>query len=150
MDRPDTLNQQEPIAVIGMGCRLPGGVESSDDFWDLLVEGRDVIGEIPPERWDPQRHHDPDPRRPLHQHVRRAGLVEGIDRFDPGFFGISGREAQCMDPQQRLLLEVCWRAIEGAGQPIEQLRGRPVGVFMGISSADYSALLWASEAQYLS
>ena len=149
LDRPDMLNQQEPIAVIGMGCRLPGGVESADDFWDLLAEGRDVIGEIPPERWDLQRHHDPDPRRPLHQHVRRAGLVEGIDRFDPGFFGISGREAQCMDPQQRLLLEVCWRALEGAGQPLEQLRGRAVGVFMGISSADYSALLWASEAQYL-
>ncbi len=149
LDPSGRSKQQEPIAVIGMGCRLPGGVESSEDFWDLLVEGREAIGEIPLERWDPQRHHDPDPRRPLHQHVCRAGLVEGIDLFDPGFFGISGREAQCMDPQQRMLLEVCWRAIEGAGQPLEQLRGRAVGVFMGISSADYSSLLWASEDQYL-
>mgnify|MGYP001250155397 CR=1 FL=1 len=99
-----------------------------------------------PHRW---LHYHPDPRTPLHQHVRRAGLVDGIDQFDPALFGISGREAQCMDPQQRLLLEVCWRAMEAGAQPLEQLRGRSVGVFMGISSADYSALLWASEAQYL-
>ena len=145
--RPDM--QPMPIAVLGMGCRLPGGVEGPDDFWDLLAEGREVIEEIPPQRWDLQRHHDPDPRRPLHQHVRRAGLVHDLDQFDPAFFGISGREAQCMDPQQRLLLEVCWRAMEAGAHPLERVRGRPVGVFMGISSADYSALLWASEAQYL-
>ena len=138
-----------PIAVLGMGCRLPGGVEGPDDFWELLAEGREVIEEIPLERWDLQRHHDPDPRRPLHQHVRRAGLVDGLDQFDPGFFGISGREAQCMDPQQRMLLEVCWRAMEAGAQPLERVRGRSVGVFMGISSADYSALLWASESEYL-
>ena len=138
-----------PIAVLGMGCRLPGGVEGPDDFWELLAEGRELIEDIPPERWDLQRHHDPDPRRPLHQHVRRAGLVQDLDQFDPAFFGICGREAQCMDPQQRLLLEVCWRAMEAGAHPLERVRGRPVGVFMGISSADYSALLWASDAQYL-
>ncbi len=140
---------QEPIAVLGMGCRLPGGVESPEQFWQLLAEGREAIAEIPSDRWDLQRHHDPDPRTPLHQHVRRAGLVDGIDQFDPALFGISGREAQCMDPQQRLLLEVCWRAMEAGAQPLEQLRGRSVGVFMGISSADYRALLWASENRYL-
>ena len=144
LDPSGTFKQQEPIAVLGMGCRLPGGVESPEQFWQLLAEGREAIGEIPSDRWDLQRHHDPDPRRPLHQYVRRAGLVDGIDQFDPALFGISGREAQCMDPQQRLLLEVCWRAMEAGAQPLEQLRGRSVGVFMGISSADYSALLWAS------
>ena len=105
---------QEPIAVLGMGCRLPGGIESPDQFWQLLSEGREAIAEIPRDRWDLQLHHDADPRLPLHQHVRRAGLVDGIDQFDPALFGISGREAQCMDPQQRLLLEVCWRAMEAA------------------------------------
>ena len=149
LDPSGTFNQQEPIAVLGMGCRLPGGVESPEQFWQLLAEGREAIAEIPLDRWDLQLHHHPDPRTPLHQHVRRAGLVDGIDQFDPALFGISGREAQCMDPQQRLLLEVCWRAMEAGAQPLEQLRGRSVGVFMGISSADYRALLWASENQYL-
>ena len=149
LDRSGIPKQQEPIAVIGMGCRLPGGVESPEQFWQLLAQGREAIAEIPSDRWDLQHHHDPDPRTPLHQHVRRAGLVDGIDQFDPALFGISGREAHCMDPQQRLLLEVCWRAIEAGAQPLEQLCGRSVGVFMGISSADYRALLWASEDQYL-
>ena len=133
--------QQEPIAVLGMGCRLPGGVESPDDLWQLLVEGRDAIQEIPATRWDLGKHFDPDPRRPLRQYVSRAGLVDGLDQFDAAFFGISRREAQCMDPQQRLLLEVCWRAFEEGGHSIERLKGRSVGVFMGISSSDYSSLL---------
>ena len=141
--------QQEPIAVLGMGCRLPGGVESPDDLWQLLVEGRDAIQEIPATRWDLGKHFDPDPRRPLRQYVSRAGLVDGLDQFDPAFFGISRREAQCMDPQQRLLLEVCWRAFEEGGHSIERLKGRSVGVFIGISSSDYSSLLWASESNYL-
>ena len=92
-----------------MGCRLPGGVESPEEFWQLLVEGDDAIEEIPPARWDLDKHFDPDPRRPLRQSVRRAGLVKGLDQFDPAFFGISRREALCMDPQQRLLLEVACR-----------------------------------------
>jgi thioester reductase-like protein len=114
----------------------------------LLRDGRDAITEVPANRWDLNRHYDPDPLKPLHQHVRRGGFIEDIDRFDAAFFGISPREALCMDPQQRLLLEVAWRALEHGGQPLERLRGQPVGVFIGISSLDYSSLLWASGEHY--
>jgi acyl transferase domain-containing protein len=139
---------RSPIAIVGIGCRLPGGIEGPATFWDLLREGREAITEIPAERWDLDLHFHPDSQNPLTQHVRRGGFVEGIDQFDPAFFGISPREAVCMDPQQRLLLEVSWRALEDAGVPPEQLRGRRVGVFIGISSGDYSSLLWASPERY--
>ncbi len=138
----------EPIAIVGIGCRLPGGIGSPQAFWDLLREGRDGITDIPASRWDLGQHFDPDPLRPLGQHVRRGGFIEDIDQFDAAFFGISPREALCMDPQQRLLLEVAWRALEHGGQPLERLRGRAVGVFIGISSLDYSSLLWASSDHY--
>jgi len=133
---------------VGIGCRLPGGIGSPQDFWDLLREGRDGITDIPASRWDLGQHFDADPLKPLSQHVRRGGFIEDIDQFDAAFFGISPREALCMDPQQRLLLEVAWRALEHGGQPLESLRGQPVGVFMGISSLDYSSLLWASSENY--
>lgn len=139
----------EPIAIVGIGCRLPGGVDSPQSFWELLREGREVITEIPADRWDLGLHYHPDPSHPLTQHVQRGGFVEGIDQFDAAFFGISPREAVCMDPQQRLLLEVAWRALEDAGQPLEALQRREIGVFMGISSADYSALLWASKERFV-
>ncbi len=149
----DDLNAEslnlEPIAVLGMGCRLPGGIESPEQFWQLLADGRETITEVPASRWDQSLHYHPDPRHPLTQHVSRGGFVQGIDQFDPAFFGISPREAVCMDPQQRMLLEVAWRAIENGGQPLERLKGRAVGVFMGISSTDYAALLWASEDRWL-
>ncbi|MDP4738276.1 MAG: polyketide synthase, partial [Cyanobium sp. MAG_216] len=140
---------KEPIAILGIGCRLPGGLNSPEAFWQLLCEGRSAIGEVPPERWDLGLHYDPDPQKPLHQHVRYGGFVEGIDQFDPAFFGISPREAVCMDPQQRLFMEVAWQALEAAGQPMETLRGSRTGVFVGLSSSDYSSLLWASSERYL-
>ena len=139
----------EPIAIVGIGCRLPGGVDSPQSFWELLREGREVITEIPSERWDLGRHYHPDPSHPLTQHVQRGGFVDGIDQFDATFFGISPREAVCMDPQQRLLLEVAWRALEDAGQPLEAVQSKAIGVFMGISSADYSALVWAANERFL-
>ena len=139
---------EEPIAIIGIGCRLPGGANSAQAFWTLLREGRAAISEVPPERWDLATHFNPDPTVPLHQHVRRGGFVDGIDQFDAAFFGITPREALCMDPQQRLLLEVAWQAFEDGGQPLEVIRGQRVGVFMGISSSDYSSLLWASPENY--
>lgn len=144
----NTASTTEPIAIVGIGCRLPGGANSAEQFWQLLREGRDAITEVPPERWDLALHFDADPQRPLHQHVRHGGFIDGIDRFDPGFFGISPREAVCMDPQQRLLLEVAWQAIEDGGQPLDAIRGQQVGVFIGISSSDYSSLLWASTEDY--
>ncbi|WP_197210256.1 beta-ketoacyl synthase N-terminal-like domain-containing protein [Synechococcus sp. CBW1004] len=138
----------EPIAIVGIGCRLPGGVSGPEDLWALLREGREAIGEIPADRWDLNHHFNPDPQVPLRQHLRRGGFVDGIDQFDPSFFGISPREAVCMDPQQRLLMEVSWQCLEDAGQPAEDLRGKPVAVVMGISSADYSTLLWISRSDY--
>lgn len=143
-----TVPSPEPIAIVGIGCRLPGGIGSPQAFWDLLREGRDGITDIPAGRWDLGQHFDADPLKPLSQNVRRGGFIEGIDQFDAAFFGISPREALCMDPQQRLLLEVAWRALEHGGQPLDRLRGQPVGVFIGISSLDYSSLLWASNEHY--
>ncbi|WP_320675169.1 thioester reductase domain-containing protein [Prochlorococcus sp. MIT 1341] len=140
---------QDPIAIIGIGCNLPGGIQSPDQFWEVLRDGKDAIRQIPNERWDLDFHFNPDPKKPLTQHVRKGGFIEDIDLFDPGFFGITPREAICMDPQQRLLLEVSWRSIEDAGVPIDKIRGQSVGVFVGISSADYSSLLWASSEDYL-
>jgi myxalamid-type polyketide synthase MxaB len=139
----------EPIAIVGIGCRLPGGIDGPERFWEFLRDGRDAIREVPPDRWDLGLHYNADPAHPLTQHVRQGGFVDGIDQFDAAFFGITPREAVCMDPQQRLLLEVAWRALEDGGQPLEQVRGRAVGVFMGISSADYSSLLWASPERYI-
>ncbi|PZV05952.1 MAG: beta-ketoacyl synthase [Cyanobium sp.] len=145
---PHVPRPPEPIAIVGIGCRLPGEVDSPADFWQLLIQGRDVIREVPSDRWDLARHFDPDPQRPLHQHVRHGGFIEAIDQFDAAFFGISPREAICMDPQQRLLLEVAWRALEDGGQPVEAVRGQAVGVFIGISSADYINVLWSSTENY--
>lgn len=139
----------EPIAIVGMGCRLPGGINSPEIFWQFLKDGREAITEVPSDRWNLDLHYNPDPGHPLTQHVRYGGFIEGIDQFDAAFFGITPREAVCMDPQQRLLLEVAWRAIEDAGQPLDHVRGKAVGVFMGISSADYSSLLWASRERFI-
>jgi len=148
LSAPPEATAHEPIAIIGIGCRLPGGANSAQAFWELLRNGEEVISEVPADRWDLAHHFDPDPSVPLHQHVRRGGFIDGIDQFDAAFFGISPREAVCMDPQQRLLLEVAWQAIESAGIPLEAVRGTPTGVFMGISSSDYSSLLWASPEHY--
>src|SRR3954469_16679115 len=95
---------REPIAVIGLGCRFPGGVIDPDSFWRLLIEGRDAIIEVPPDRWDNRTYFDPDPRAPGKISTRFGGFIEGPELFDAQFFGISPREAITLDPQQRLLL----------------------------------------------
>ncbi|ODS52931.1 MAG: hypothetical protein ABS36_15885 [Acidobacteria bacterium SCN 69-37] len=128
---------REPIAVVGLGCRLPGGASSPDAFWDLLREGRDAIGPVPADRWDIDRYFDPDPDVPARMSVRHGGFLDRIDRFDAAFFGISPREAQTMDPQQRLMLEVAWEALEDAGISPESLAGSASGVFLGICNSDH-------------
>lgn len=133
-------DQRAPIAVIGMGCRLPGA-ETPEAFWKLLSEGVDAISTIPPSRWDADAHYDPDPDAPGKVATRWGGFVEPIDGFEPQLFGISPREAQTMDPQQRLLLEVTWEALERAGYGPRQLSGSPTGVFVGICNNDYSMML---------
>ncbi|AOX01783.1 short-chain dehydrogenase [Moorena producens PAL-8-15-08-1] len=130
--------QTEPIAIIGMGCHLPGGVDNPESYWHLLHEGIDAITEVPSARWNLDEYYDPNPEAPGKTYTRCGGfLQQPVDRFDSQFFGISPREAVKLDPQQRLLLEVVWEAIENAGLSADQLRGTQTGVFVGLSSHDY-------------
>lgn len=128
---------REPIAIVGMGCRLPGGVSSPDDLWALLESGADARVEIPDERWPHDDVYDEDPETPGRIYTRFAHLIDGVDRFDAAFFGISPREAAVMDPQQRLLLECAWEALERAGVRPDGLAGSPTGVFVGNCFHDY-------------
>ncbi len=131
---------KEPIALVGMGCRAPGGAKDPESFWRLLRDGVDAVGEAPAERWKPAPFDASDPREAWRESLRWGGFLEGVDRFDPLFFGISPREAVSMDPQQRLLLEVAWEALENAGQAPDGLSGSATGVFMALCSNDYSFL----------
>ncbi|MEM7308295.1 MAG: type I polyketide synthase [Planctomycetota bacterium] len=133
-ERPDGA---EPIAVIGLGCRFPGA-PSPTAFWDLLREGRDAVREVPPDRWNADAFYDPDPNAPGRTISRWGGFLDDVEGFDAAFFGISAREAAGIDPQQRLLLEVAWEALEDAGQVPKDLAGSSAGVFVGISTNDYS------------
>jgi acyl transferase domain-containing protein/NADPH:quinone reductase-like Zn-dependent oxidoreductase/acyl carrier protein len=132
--------QNEPIAVVGLGCRFPGGANDPEAFWRLLHDGVDAIGEIPRERWDIDAYYDPDPNAPGKMYTRRLGCIDRVDEFEPEFFGIAPREAVTMDPQQRLLLEVTWEALEHAGISPQRLLGSLTGVFVGICSMDYATL----------
>ncbi len=132
--------ESEPIAVVGIGCRYPGGVVDTASFWQLLRGGLDAVTEVPPDRWDADAFHDPDPNAPGKSVSRWGGFIPGVDRFDAQFFGISPREAASMDPQQRLLLQVAWEALEHAGLPPAGLRATKTGVFVGISTTDYAQL----------
>ncbi len=133
----------EPIAVIGLGCRFPGGANSPDAFWQMLRDGVDAVREVPAERWDIDAYYDPDPDAPGKMSTRWAGFIDDIDQFDPHLFNISPREATTLDPQQRLLLEVAWEALEHAGQAPDKLSGSATGVFMGITGSDYAQMQMA-------
>src|SRR5712671_4982204 len=135
-----TAMQKERIAIIGVGCRFPGGVSSKDSLWKLLVEGREGIIEVPPDRWNLERYYDAEPGVAGKSIALRAGFIDAIDQFDPQFFGISPREAPYVDPQHRLLLETAWEAIEDAGMVLDFEKGTDVGVFVGISHNDYQVI----------
>src|SRR6185436_17226509 len=134
---PGSTATSEPIAIIGMGCRLPGEVNTPEEFWRILRDGLDVISEVPRDRWDADFFYHPDPDHSGTIITRHGGFVADVDQFDAIFFGISPREVRHLDPQQRLLLEVCWETLERAGLPASRLLGTQTGVFVGISTNDY-------------
>ncbi len=130
----------EPVAIIGIGCRFPGGVSSPEQFWEFLQQGGDGIVEIPADRWDVERFYAANPEVPGKSYSRWGGFLDNVAGFDPAFFTISPREAQQMDPRQRLLLETAWEALEHAGCAADSLSGSSTGVFIGHMAGDYHAL----------
>ena len=140
-DQNTQFGTMEPIAIVGMGCRFPGGVVSPDGFWRLLSTGTDAIRQVPTDRWNAEAWYDADPAAVGKMNSKWGGFLDQVDRFDADFFGIAPRKADLMDPQQRLLLEVAWEALEDAGVVPAALAGSNAGVFMGVSSTNYAALL---------
>ena len=138
--------KHSPLAVVGIGCRFPGAVTDTTSFWELLIEGRSGIVEVPDDRWNRDRFYHPDRAIPGRMITKWGGFLDQLDQFDPQFWGISPREAARMDPQHRWLLEVAWEAIEDAGIAPNDLRGDTVGVFVGIAGNDYAGLQMPNHA----
>jgi len=130
--------RSEPIAIVGAGCRFPGGVRSPEEYWHLLESGTDAITRIPEDRWDADAFYDADASAPGKMCVREGGFLNSVDRFDADFFRITPREARQLDPQQRLLLEVSWEALENAAIAPDSLAGASTGVYVGVMGCDYA------------
>ena len=137
--------QREPIAIVGIGLRLPGGARDESSLWQVLADGVDTISEIPSDRWDLDAYYDLDPDKPGKMNTRHGAFIRGVDLFDAEFFGVSPREAVTMDPQHRLLMEIAWEALENAAICPARLAGSQTGVFVGCSNSDYWRLVYADE-----
>lgn len=131
---------RKPLAIVGIGCRFPGGANTPHDYWNLLCEGTDATRVVPETRWNAAKYYDPNPAKVGKMVTRRGGFLSEIDQFDPQFFGISPREANLLDPQQRLMLQTTWEALEDGGIPAESLAGSDVAVFIGGFTLDYQLL----------
>ncbi|MCF2149629.1 SDR family NAD(P)-dependent oxidoreductase [Desmonostoc muscorum LEGE 12446] len=131
-------SKNEPIAIVGMSCRFPGGADSPSQFWELLRNGVDAIAEVPEDRWNIDEYYSSNLNLSGKMYTRNGAFIQNVDQFDPHFFGISAKEAASMDPQQRLLLELAWEALEYGGQSPQKLNGSKTGVFMGLFMDDYS------------
>jgi len=134
------MSINEPIAIIGMACRFPGGANSPDQFWEMLKEEKDAITEIPQDRWSIEKFYDKEPNKLGKSRTKWGGFIDDVDSFDANFFGISPREASLMDPQQRLSLEVTHEALEDAGLLLEDIKGSQTGVFVGAFTLDWKLL----------
>jgi polyketide synthase 5 len=135
-----------PIAVIGMACRLPGGIESPDQLWEALLHGDDLFTEIPPDRWDADEYYDPEPGVPGRSVSRWGAFMDDVSGFDAEFFGINEQEATAIDPQHRLLLETSWEAMEHAGLGPNTVADSLTGVFIGLTHFDYQLVAADSDA----
>ena len=138
-DKASRIAAAEPVAVVGIGCRFPGGVVGPEGYWAFLANGGDAISEVPPDRWDADAFYDPDPLAPGRMASKWGGFLPDVAGFDADFFGISPREAEAMDPQQRVLLEVAWEALEHAGIAPDRLGGTRAAVMMGVYYTEYQA-----------
>jgi len=140
-----TRRARGAIAIVGIGCRFPGGSDSPEKYWENLCRGIDAVSEVPTERWDAERYFDADPEAPGKTVSRWGGFLSDVGEFDAQLFGMSPREAVQTDPQQRLLLEVAWEALERAGMSPRGLSGSATGVYVGITTNDYASLLDAGD-----
>lgn len=143
MEKSGTNQNYEPIAIIGLGCRFPGGANDPNAFWENIKNGKDCITKIPENRFNADAHYSSIKDKPGTVITKWGGYIDGFDEFDPAFFGISPREAEFLDPQQRKLLQVTWEALEDGGQKPAELAGKDIGVFVGAFTVDYQLLQYS-------